>query len=241
METYEHKYLINQSYSHYANIDTLETNANFNYWRVDLVHADSFVQVVTDVMTLTKDIVSGTDYRWYTKFTFPSVPNNCYRFVIIDTANSDAVLYISDELKSVSSDDGLILFKYRNAKNILNYNYEGLPTFYNIFHVEVKKRKPNVNLSRDGYDLTSGTFKPVRTVRTKNYEFVTGWFDENEHDAMSATLIHSDLQLGIDGNYLAYTLPEDGGYDTDWQEDYEVITTGFRLEQNNESSSNKAI
>ena len=241
METYNHKYVTSQEYSSYSNNDTLEDNVNFNYWRVDLVHADSFVQVVNDVMTLTKDIVSGSSYRWYTTFTFPVVENNCYRFVIIDTANSDAVLYISDTLESVDSSTGLMLVKYRNAVNMQNYNYAALPTFYNVFHVELSKRKPLPQKTVGGYDLADGTFFRVRTVRTKTHEFITGWFDEEEHDATDVMSIHSDLQLAIDGNYLAYNSGEDGGYEPPWEENYELIQVSFRMEQENESSSNKAL
>jgi hypothetical protein len=241
IETYDHKYLTDHQYTIYANNDTLDTNVSFNDWRVDLVHADSFVQVVNDVMTLTKDIISGTDYRWYSTFTFPVVDNNCYRFVIIDTADSDAVLYISNEIESVDSSEGLILCKFRNGVNIQNYNYEGLPSFYNIFHVELDKRKPLSQKNTGGYDKADGSFFRVRTVRTKTYEFVTGWFDENEHDATDIMLIHSSLQLGIDGNYTVYNSGEDGGYEPPWQDNYQLIQVAFRLEQENESSSNRAL
>jgi hypothetical protein len=241
MERYNHKYVTSQEYSTYANNESLEDNANFASWRVDLVHADSFIPAVQSVMTLTKDIISGTDYRWYSKFTFPVVPNNCYRFVIIDTAASDAVLYISDTLESVDSSEGLILSKFRNGVNIQNYNYAGLPTFYNVFHVELNRRKPLSQKTTGGYDLADGSFFRVRTVRTKTYEFVTGWFDEQAHDATDVMAIHSDLQLAIDGNYLAFNSGEDGGYEPPWEENYEVIQVAFRLEQKNESSSNRAL
>ena len=243
METYNHPFLVGQSYSFYANNDVLDTSTTFNYWRVDLVHEDSFIQVYQDVMTLNKDIIDATtgDYRWYSTFTFPTVTNNCYRFVIIDTANSDAVLYISDTIESVDSSDGLILCKFRNGVNIQNYNYVGLPTFYNIFHVELNKRKPLSQKNTGGYDLADGSFFRVRTVRTKTHEFVTGWFNEDEHDATDIMIIHSDLQLGIDGSYTAYNSGEDGGYEPPWEENYEVVQVAFRLEQENESSSNKAL
>lgn len=239
--TYNHKYITGQIYSNYANLDNLETSVNFNYWRVDLVHADSFIQVVQDVMTLTKDIIDSDtgNYRWYTTFTFPQVPNNCYRFVIIDTT-SDAVVYISDTFE-VTTNNGLILCKWRNAKNMLNYNYQTLTSFYNVSHFELKRRKPNIVIQRNGYELSDGSFEPVRTVRGKTHEYVTGWFDEKEHDAMNALIIQSDVQVDINGLYISVIFTEDTTYETDYQEDYEFIQAGFRLEQPDQASNNKAI
>jgi hypothetical protein len=49
------------------------------------------------------------------------------------------------------------------------------------------------------------------------------------------------LQLGIDGNYTVYNSGEDGGYEPPWQDNYQLIQVAFRLEQENESSSNRAL
>ena len=241
--SFEHKFLIGQEYSNYANLDTLEGSVNFNYWRVDLLHADTYIQVVQDVMTLTKDIIDTDtgNYRWYTSFTLPTVPNNCYRFAIIDTADNDYVKYLSDPIEIVNSTDGLILCKYRNAVNILNYNYATLTSFYNVAHVELLKRKPATPINTGGYNKADGSFFRVRTVRTKTYEFVTGWFDEDEHDATNTMIFHNDLQLAIDGIYTDFNFPEDGSYDPAWEENYEYIQVAFRLEQDNQSTSNKAL
>jgi hypothetical protein len=238
---YKHKYVVGENYAFYNNSDDLESNANFNYWSFNLVHSDSFIPVYEDITTLAKDVISGSDYRWYADvFEFPSVQTGCYRFVIEDTVGGN-ILYISDEIEVVDSTDGLMFCRYRNAKNILNYNYEVLSSFYNQFHVELKKRKPLRNETTEGYGLTNGSFKRVRTTLTKSYEFVTGWFDESEHDATHEMSIHSDLNIVFDGNFNAMTKTEDSEYNTEWQEDYEFIQTAFRLEEDSKSSSNKAL
>lgn len=240
--SYKRKYVQGAEYAFYNNSDDLEDNANFASWRVDLVHSDSFISVIEGAISLTKDIISGSDYRWYNSgFTFPTVEDGCYRFVVIDTADSDNVLYISSEFEVVSSDDGLMLTKYRNAQNILNYNYTTLTTFYNKAHVEMFNRKPSRPVNTEGYSLSSGTFKRVRTILTKTYEFVTGWFDELAHDATQAMIIHSDLQIKINNQYEAMELGEDGEYTADWQENYEYVEASFRLQEEDRSSSNKAV
>lgn len=238
---YKHKFVIGSEYAFYNNSDDLEDDANFNYWVFSLVHSDTFEVLIEDVATLSKDIISGTDYRWYIEsFDFPGVDPGCYRFIIEDTI-SENIFYISDIFEAVSSDEGLLYSRYRNGKNILNYNYEGLPSFYNLFHVEMFKRKPSRPETTEGYTLVSGSFQRVRTVLTKAYEFVTGWFDESEHDASHAMTIHSDLNIGLDGNFTAMTKPDDSEYNVDWADNYEFIQGSVRLEKDSASSSNKAL
>lgn len=238
---YKHKYVIGSVYSFYNNSDTLETTASFNYTGLDLVHADTFVQVVEDVAPLGTDILSG-GYRFYaTDFVFPQVEPGCYRFVVLDVAAAENVLYISDPFEVVDSTAGLIYLKYRNGKNILNFNYEGLTTFYNKVHVELLKRKPQRGTTTQGYTLSSGSFKRVRTLLTKTWEFITGWFDHKEHDALQAAVVHSDLQLYIDNNWEVMNLGDEGEYTVEWSDNYEYIQGSVRLQEDDRSSSNKAL
>lgn len=238
---YKHKYVVGETYSFYNNSDTLETSASFNYCGLDLVHADTFIQAVEDVAVLSTDIFSG-GYRFYAdSFVFPPVAKGCYRFIILDLSAGENVLYVSDPFEVVTSDEGLIPIKYRNAKNILNFNYEGLASYYNIGHIELLRRHPQRGSTTDGYTLSSGTFKRVRTILTKTWEFITGWFDKNEHDAAQAAFIHSDLQLYVDGAWEAMSMGDDSTYSVEWQENYEYIQASVRLQENDRSSSNKAL
>ena len=239
---YKHKYVIGSTYAFYNNSTELEDNVNFNYWAFDLVQADTFQVVYEDITTLSKDIISGTDYRWYADdFQFPTVETGCYRFVILDLADSNNVLYMSDEIEVVDSDDGLIYVNFRNAKNILNYNYEVLTEFYNRTHIEMFYRKPLRPTSTQGYTLSGGSFKRVRTLLTKSFEFITGWFDQKEHDAMQEMIIHSELNIAIDGNFKLMNLPEGNEYLLEWEENYEFIQASTRLQVDDRSSSNKAL
>jgi hypothetical protein len=238
---YKHKYVTGETYAFYNNSDELEDNVEFNYWGFDLVHADTFIPVYEDVTVLSKDIISGSDYRWYAEdFTFPDVENGCYRFIIVDTVQSN-VLYVSDIIEVVDSTNDLMYARFRNASNMLNYNYEGLPSFNNKTHIEMFDRKPLLNTTSQGYDLTDGSFKRIRTVRTKNIELITGWFDENEHEATQSMIIHSDFYLGLDNEFKLLNFPEGFEYSPDWQENYEFIQVAFRLEIDERSTSNKGI
>lgn len=241
---YKHKFVKGSSYSFYNNSNELESDANFPFWELNLVHSDTFIEAYDNVTTLSKDIISGSDYRWYVEeFTFPNVDTGCYRFIIKDTNASikNKVLYISDEIEVTNSDKGLLLVNYRNAVNIMNYNYEGLPEFSNKFHVEAIRRKPTRPESTEGYTLVNGDFLRVRTSLRKSYEFVTGWFDEQEHDATHAMAIHSNLNISYNGVFNPMTKPKDSDYETPWEENYEFIQASFRLEESNRASSNKGV
>ena len=238
---YRHKYVIGHDYAFYNNSESLEDNVNFNYCGLDLVHSDSFIPVFEDVATLTKDIISGTDYRFYADtFTFPTVQTGCYRFIIMDLTDS-TILYISNKIEVVDSDTDLMYVNFRNAKNILNYNYEGLTTYENKTHVEMFNRKPLRPVATEGYKLSDGSFKRVRTLLTKSFEFVTGWFDESEHDAMQEMIIHSQLNIAMNGNFELINLVGEAEYVLDWQDNYEFIQASIRLEIDDRSSSNKAL
>lgn len=238
---YRHKYVINNSYSFYNNSDDLETTASFNYCGLDLVHADTFIQVYEDVAPISTDILSG-GYRFYTEpFIFPTVPTGCYRFIIVDVSAGENVLYISDPFEVVDSETDLIYIKYRNAKNILNFNYETLTTYYNKTHLQAFKRKPLRPTNTQGYALSTGAFKRVRTLLTKSWEFITGWFDTSEHDATQSAIIHSDLQLYLDDNWEAMNLVEGSDYTPEWTDNYEYAQGSVRLQVNDRSSSNKAL
>ena len=238
---YKHKYVTGETYAFYNNSDELEDNVEFNYWSFDLVHSDTFIPVYEDVAVLSKDIISGTDYRWYADdFIFPDIENGCYRFIIQDTVQNN-VLYVSDIIEVVDSTDGLMYARFRNASNMLNYNYEGLPSFNNKVHIEMFDRKPLLSTTTQGYDLTDGSFKRIRTIRTKNIELVTGWFDENEHEATESMIIHSAFYLAIDDEFKLINFPDEFEYTPEWQENYEFIQVAFRLEIDERSTSNKGI
>jgi hypothetical protein len=238
---YKHKYIVGSTYAFYANLDDLEDNGNFGQWSFDLIHSDSYIIEYSGITTLTKDIISGSDYRFYADdFVFPDVNIGCYRLIVHDTSNGN-VLYMTDEIEVVDVYDGLSYVSYRNGIDILNYNYEGLTTFRNKFHVELLQRKPLTPVVTEGYDLANGSFYRVRTILTKTFEFVTGWFDEVEHDATQAMSIHSDVIAQIDGQLKSVSLPDDSEYALEWQENYNFVEASFRLEVDNRSSSNKAI
>ena len=151
------------------------------------------------------------------------------------------VLYISKEFEVVDSNEGLQYVTFRNARNILNYNYVGLTSFNNRFHVQMRDRKPLRPDVTEGYGLADGTFKRVRTILKESREFVTGWFDKDEHAATKAMTIHSDANILLEGELKQVSSSEETEYLLEWVENYEFIEALVRLEVNERASSNKAV
>ena len=82
-----------ETFSFYANLDTLETDANFSNWHLDLLF-DDFTTAVQDIGTLSKDVITGSSYRFYSSFTIPELSNGCYYLAVIDETYNQ-VKYIS--------------------------------------------------------------------------------------------------------------------------------------------------
>jgi len=240
---YKTIFLAGDSISWYANLDTLETNANFSSWDIYIVHADSFIKaLVTLGINIQKDIISGSDYRFFAQdWTFPStIGIGCYRIVIEDTSDGN-LLYISNEIEVITDVTDTLLIRYRNAKNIQNFNYEKFTTLYNVVRVPLIKRKSQRPITSEGYDTINGAFQRVRTAITKSYEFLTDWFDEEAHDALDIATLHSTFEVFENEEWVAYNRPSGSDYQANFEEEYPLIEASIRLEQSDFSSTNKAL
>ena len=234
--------LPNDVLSFYANLDTLETNANFGSWSLNLVFADSFGLAASNIASLTQDVISGSDYRFYlNQFTIPSnIAIDCYRLVIVDTTDSQ-VLYISNSFKIGSKIAAYTSsIQYRNDIDILNFNYEGLPSYKNQFRIDLVVRNPIFSVNRIGYDLVNGSFNPVRTVKGKNKECITEAYDEFDHEAWNAATIHSELDIFEEGAFRRYDRGE-SDYTIEWQINYPLADGTIVLERRDSYSSNKNV
>jgi hypothetical protein len=226
------------TFTFYANLDELETDTDFSNWHLDLLR-DDFTVAVQDIGTLTKDIITGTSYRFYSSFTVPESLTGCYYLVVIDEFYN-TVKYISSKLSSTTSEDYTYVVRFRNSKNILNYNYQTLTTYYNRFRVRMNKSQPEQKVTSKGYDLVNGSFNPVRYVKGKTYSVTTLWFDEGDHDAFGSALIHGEFILKELGQYIQY-IKDESEYEVDWNDNYPLSEGTIRLQRKNSFSSNKVL
>ena len=225
------------TFAFYANLDDLETDSGFANWHLDLLDED-FNVAVADIGTLTQDVISGSSYRFYSSFVVPyNLTPGCYRLAVIDEFY-DQVKYISFQMTYKSKSSYTKLVRYRNSKNILNYNYEGLPSFYNTFRVEALTRQPLNQVNQTGYDLVDGSFNPVRTILGQTFEFVLSWADADAHQGFEAATIHSNFEIGDNQGWKQYIRNSD--YQIDWIDDYPLADGTIRLQKKTTYSSNKA-
>ena len=225
-------------FAFYANLDALEDSNTFEDWHLDLLFED-FSVAHTDIGTLTKDIISGSSYRFYSEFTIPEgLTPGCYYLVIRDEFY-DQVKYISNKLQYSTLLDYTFYLKFRNNKSILNFNYEGLSSFYNKVRVKLQKRQPQQDTTSIGYDLIDGNFNPVRYVKGKEFEFITLWYNELDHDAFSTAIIHSSFLIIERGAFVQYRT--DDRYQIDWSDNYPLAEGKIRLQRKNSYSSNKTL
>lgn len=225
---------------YYANFENLSTASDFANWRVALVNNDNYAVVYDNIATLVKDTITGISFRWHFNWTVPALLVGCYRFVVYENSGN-TVLYLSKNVFKYTEDaQDFCFIKYRNPVNIQNFNYEGLTTWYNQFYIWLKKRSPKRTVNSIGYDLTEGTFNRVRSVITKEYEFVSDFMDEDTTDAWQAAIVHKTLQIDSGEGLQSYRLSDDSEIEQEFIENYPLAETTVRLELIDYASSNKS-
>ena len=234
-------------FSHYFNIETLETNANFSSWQLNLYFAIGETGIgaraYTNVFTLTKDIISGSDYRFYidTQVVPFDIDPGCYRMAVLDTVGAE-ILYITEIVEVRENTTGLLRCRFRNDENIMNYNYETLTTFKNRVNLPLKIRQPKIVPTSEGYDLSAGTFNQTRVTLVKEWEFITGWIDKDAIEAFHAMFIHSTFEVELErgsGVYTAFRKGESAELEQDWGDDYPLVTTLIRLQEIDFATTNR--
>ena len=164
----------NEEFSFYANLDQLEDDATFSDWHLHLVFED-FNIAYPDIGTLTQDIISGNEYRFYSSFLVPTgLTAGCYRFVIQDDFYG-TIKFISNKVVATEITDYTNTVRFRNDKNIHNYNYETLTQFFNRFRIKLQERQQVPDTASTGYDLIEGAFNPIRTPPIVTGNLLKNW------------------------------------------------------------------
>lgn len=233
------------SLAFYANLNSPSYEVDFANWVISIAHADSFVIVYDDFATLVKDDLSTGGFRFYSEFTVPSdIPEGNFRFIIY-IPYTEEVKYVSnifEVVNNVQSNETYIV-KYRNSADIQNFGYEANTSYYNKARLRLEKIQPDRLKQTIGYELVNGAFKRVRTIVGKAYSFITGFMDEDGHDAFDIATIHSDLQMSKadENTFESYERPEEAEYEADTVQDFPLVQGRIRLKQTSYNSSNKGV
>ena len=171
---------------------------------------------IEDITTLNVDSIDGINSNVYGSVTVGVLPRSLLRLVIYDPDNYDEIKYWSNPFKFVTSTSGTSVLKYRNARSVLNYEFENITTFYNQVRINVRIGEPIVASDVTGYMTSAGRKVRSRSLHTVTREFETQFFDEYAHQGFEAATQMSAIyfdsvryERAIDAQYTQQTVPKD--------------------------------
>lgn len=194
-------YLLGFPHFFYANLDDPISDSDFDNWTLSIWRYDS--EVSSSVGTLTKDIVDGTDFRFYATFTLSSseISRGEHYFVIYNTV-TESVKYISNCFKVIDEDDleDWCLTEFRNSSSRDNYNYDVITNYNSIFlPFNLIESQPEVELTQYK-ERSTGLMRNQKAITAKIITIEAYYFDDEANDMMLALSGHDDIKL--DGNQM---------------------------------------
>lgn len=179
----------------YVNSNDLITDADFDDWTVSLYQNSTEIQ--TDVATLTKDIISGSDYRFYMTVNIDvSVLNGEYYLVVYNSL-TDEVKFQGNCIYVISEDEieNYVYLQYRNSSNIFNINYGVFSEYQNIFlDMNVIDEQPEIEV-KTYTEVSTGKIRNQLSNTAKVLTLESYYFDDGANDMMLALSVHDDILI----------------------------------------------
>jgi hypothetical protein len=142
--------------------------------------------ILGDIATLNEDVIDGTNRNLYSEVTVGVLPRSLLRLVIYDPDDSNAIKYWSRAFRFKTTSANTAVFKYRNYRNVLNYEFENVSAFYNQVRIDIRIGEPITTNDTEGYDITTGHRIRSKTVHRVTREFETQFWDEYAHQGFNA-------------------------------------------------------
>ncbi len=186
-------YLRGYEHFFYANLDELLSDADFDDWVISVFKGGT--EVDASIGVLTKDIISGTDYRYYCAFTISeSLAAGEYYFAIY---NSDTleVKYVSNCIRVITSDEieNFVMLSFRNSTNIFNFNYSVVNNYNTLFlEMNLIEQQPEVSI-KNTKEQSSGVIRNQKFEAAKTITLEGYYFDDEINDMMLALSGHDDI------------------------------------------------
>lgn len=172
--------------------------------------------VIPNIATLNEDSIDGINKNLYAEVTVGVLPRDTLRLVLYDTDDSNAIEYWSSAFRFKTSSAGTSVLKYRNYRNILNFEFENVTTFYNQVRIDVRIGEPISTQDTTGYDISTGHRVVSKSTHRVTREFETQWFDEYVHQGFDAATRMSEVyfdderyERDIGAQYIQETLAKD--------------------------------
>ncbi len=192
----EQAYLRDFEHFFYANLDSTITDTDFDDWQMDLYNAQGLVEA--DVAPLIKDIITGSEFRFYSEFTIPLTVDigTGYYFVIFNNLTDD-IKFVTNCFRVIGDDEIIeyVLLNYRNSTNMFNYNYETLTQSNNLFmRANLIDAQPETEL-RQYKSAATGDRRNVKSQTDRVITLETYFFDDETNKVMVILGVHDEITL----------------------------------------------
>lgn len=212
-----------RGYEHffYFNLDETITDSGFENWEISLYGSGGLI--ADDIGVLQKDIITGSEYRFYANFTIPISVNTSgdYYLVIYNSATSTPI-YQSKCIQVIGDNqvEKFVLLFYRNSTNLFNFNYETISNYNTVFlPMNVIDQQPEIEVK--GYrEASTGQWRNQKSQTNKVLSLEGYFFDECANDMMLALSVHDDIL--VNGKVVK-------------------VKTAYKVERNIKNSRNKGV
>lgn len=228
----------NFSLSFYANLQTLDATADTSNW--DLVGINENDDILNTYVGSfsSKDVIVGSSFRFYRTTANPVNNARVTRFAIYNSV-SNVLLYRSSRIQVLTASEAVnryVLVKYRNSRNISNFNYEGLPSFYNQLWLPIEYMKHSKMNELDTYsqgstgNVVNSAFesKMIWTFRSRR-------MNADNHEAFLSMLEHDEIYFN-GRRFIYYPATP---YSDNLQDNISIQSGVFQMAEYNFNIANK--
>lgn len=211
---FHYPYFVNaEQFSFYLNFDQDYSYPNFSSLRLCLINKYGLVQANVAQLYQVMN-VDGVSYFIYANVTLAGVNPGVYRLAIVDSSNSNAIVFVSNDLKCITTTNAnkkTGKFVYKNSVNIYRFLYESIPDFTHQIRLMINGLEDNVEGQLDQYrSVSSGKLRNVNVELDRVIKIETYYFDRLAHAAVGVMQVHDYIFInGI--SYLVKNL-----YKPDW-------------------------
>lgn len=148
-----------------------------------------------DIGAVLNKVTAGTGYRLYTTFSLPATVDGAYQFEIYNTSTSSQKC-VSNWFRVMNDAGPTSFVKFKNSRNIYDYQYELIPDFYNQFrlHLSVNSVSAEGGASQV-QNVATGRRRNANGISDKSFQLSTYYFDDGAHDAAIALIEHDSIEI----------------------------------------------
>lgn len=187
-------YLVGYEHFWYNNSDELYDDADFANWNIGLFNISGVE--VENLGTLTKDIITAPDFRFYKLFTITAEVTGKHFFGIYNSATGVPKLQFN--LFNVISEEQAVnytLVEWRHSTNRDNFNYEGISNYNSVFLDLVNLPNEYEYTDKVVIDAVTGDVRRQKNQQSTVLNFETQLFDRAANEAMASLSGHDDILL----------------------------------------------